>query len=106
MKVSATWLGVGIVVISIVVWYGWIFVNWVWLRPKKMDKCLREQGLKGTSYKFFFGDTKETVKMIKDAKKSGPINLTNDIVSRINPFVYKSVTAYGTDSCFLFLEFC
>ncbi|KAJ9553920.1 hypothetical protein OSB04_017965 [Centaurea solstitialis] len=102
MEVSETRLGVGIVVILIVVWYAWRFVNWVWLRPKRMEKCLRDQGLKGTPYKFLFGDMKEMVKMIIDAKKSGPINLTNDIVSRIQPFVYKSVATYGKN-CFTWM---
>ncbi|KAI3734315.1 hypothetical protein L6452_13781 [Arctium lappa] len=98
------WLGVGVVVVVVVIvgWYGWRFVNWVWLRPKKMEKCLREQGLKGSSYKFLFGDMKEMVKMTKDAKKSGPMNLTNDIVTRIRPFVHKSIIAYGKN-CFTWM---
>ncbi|KAI3734319.1 hypothetical protein L6452_13785 [Arctium lappa] len=104
MKVSATWFGVGIVVIIlIVVWYGWRLVNWVWLRPKKMEKYLREQGLKGTSYKFLYGDMKEMAKMLKEAKNSGPMNLTNDIVTRIKPFVHKYVTAYGKNCTFTWL---
>ncbi|KAJ9553907.1 hypothetical protein OSB04_017952 [Centaurea solstitialis] len=100
MEGSGAWWGVGIVV-AMVFWYGWRFVNWVWLTPKKMEKSLREQGLKGSSYKFLFGDLKEMVKMTKEAK-TRPINLTNDVVPRALPFFHKSVTTYGKN-CFTWM---
>ncbi|XP_024989932.1 cytochrome P450 CYP72A219-like [Cynara cardunculus var. scolymus] len=104
MKVSVTGCGVGIVVIVLVIWYGWRFVNWVWLKPKKTEKYLKEQGMKGSSYKFLFGDVKEMVKMAKEAKKSGPmINLTNDIVTRIQPFIHKTVSTYCKNFAFTWL---
>jgi len=59
-----------------------------------MEKFLRKQGLKGSSYKFLFGDMKELVKMVKEAK-SKPINLNHDIVSRVLPFDHKYVAVYG-----------
>ncbi|KAI3778568.1 hypothetical protein L2E82_07946 [Cichorium intybus] len=92
MEVSALWCG--IVVFAILLRYAWRFLNWVWLKPKKIEKCLRDQGLKGSSYKFLFGDLKEMVSMLKDAK-SKPINLADDIVPRVQPFDHKCVTTYG-----------
>ncbi|KAI3734316.1 hypothetical protein L6452_13782 [Arctium lappa] len=62
-----------------------------------MEKYLREQGLKGSSYKFLFGDIKEMVKMTKDAKSRPMINLTNDIVTGVQPFVHKIVTTYAVE---------
>ncbi|GJU69170.1 hypothetical protein Tco_1255429, partial [Tanacetum coccineum] len=62
--------------IVLVAIYAWRFLNWVWLKPKKMEKFLRDQGLKGTSYKFLYGDVKDMVKMITEAYKK-PINLDN-----------------------------
>nr|XP_043640145.1 cytochrome P450 CYP72A219-like [Erigeron canadensis] len=83
---------------SVVVVYVWRFYNWVWLKPKKMEKCLRDQGLKGNSYKLLYGDVKEMVKMITDAYVK-PINLTDDILPRVLSFAHYSVTTHG-NNCF------
>ena len=80
-------------IIITVIWF-WRVVNWVWLRPKRLEKCLRKQGLKGTSYKFLFGDLKESSKMIKEAR-SKPITLSDDVVPRVYPFVHLTVQKYG-----------
>ncbi|XP_069143573.1 cytochrome P450 CYP72A219-like [Solanum lycopersicum] len=50
--------------------YAWRLLEWVWFRPKKLEKCLRKQGLKGNSYKLIFGDIKEQSKSIEDASKN------------------------------------
>ncbi|KAI3694038.1 hypothetical protein L1987_76996 [Smallanthus sonchifolius] len=82
----------------VVVVYVWRFFNWVWLKPKKMEKCLRDQGLKGTSYKFLYGDVKEMVKMITESYLK-PINLNDDIVPRVLSFIHRVVTIHGKN-CF------
>ncbi|KAI3502071.1 hypothetical protein L1887_30102 [Cichorium endivia] len=74
--------------------YGWRFFNWIWLKPKKMDKFLRKQGLNGNPYKFLFGNMKEMVQMTADAKLK-PINITDDIVPRIMPFIQNAAKTYG-----------
>ena len=84
----------GPAVIALVALYAWRFVNWVWLKPKKMEKFLRDQGLKGTSYKFLYGDVKDMVKMITEAYKK-PINLDDDIVPRVLSFAHSIVTTHG-----------
>ncbi|KAB1200814.1 hypothetical protein CJ030_MR0G006223 [Morella rubra] len=75
----------------------WRAVRWVWLKPKKLERCLREQGLSGNSYRLPFGDLKESSRMIKHAK-SKPMNLTHDIAPRVLPFVYQTVKNYGKNS--------
>ncbi|MFS7944323.1 putative secologanin synthase [Helianthus anomalus] len=82
------------VAVVVVVVYEWRFFNWVWLKPKKKEKCLRNQGLKGTSYRFLYGDIKEMVKMITDAYVK-PINLNDDIVPRVMSFAHRFVTTHG-----------
>ncbi|KAL8244501.1 hypothetical protein R6Q59_010759 [Mikania micrantha] len=79
-------MGAVVVVLLVLVAYGWQFFNWVWLRPKAMEKSLREQGLTGNRYRFFFGDLKEMVQMAKEAKLK-PIKLTDSIVPRVIPFL-------------------
>ncbi|GJY35679.1 cytochrome P450 CYP72A219-like protein [Tanacetum coccineum] len=90
MNIGA-WCGVGVIVILL--WHAVGFLNWVWFKPKKIEKFLRKQGLKGSSYRFLYGDMKDFGKMRKEAK-SKPISLTDDIVPRIFPFYHKSVTSY------------
>ncbi|KAI3728624.1 hypothetical protein L6452_17263 [Arctium lappa] len=87
---------VAMVVVAVV--YGWRFFNWVWLNPRKKERCLRDQGLKGNSYKLLYGDVKEIVKMITEAYQK-PINLTDDIVPRVLSFAHKSITTHGKN-CF------
>jgi cytochrome P450 len=69
-------------------------LNWVWLRPRKLEKYLRAQGLNGNSYRFLFGDMKEMYLMTKQAKTK-PINLSDDAVPRVLPFLHKSSKNYG-----------
>ncbi|CAA3015259.1 cytochrome P450 CYP72A219-like [Olea europaea subsp. europaea] len=74
--------------------YAWKVLNWVWFRPQKLEKCLRQQGLNGNSYRFLFGDAKELVLTTIKAK-SKPISFSNDIAPRVMPFFHKAVQNYG-----------
>ncbi|XP_008226211.1 PREDICTED: cytochrome P450 CYP72A219-like [Prunus mume] len=80
--------------VSTVITLAWRVLNWVWLRPKKLERCLRQQGLAGNSYRLLVGDTKESSMMVKEAK-SKPMNLSHDITPRVLPFLHQSVTTYG-----------
>ncbi|GJR25090.1 cytochrome P450 CYP72A219-like protein [Tanacetum coccineum] len=82
------------VVVVTILACAWRFFNWVWLRPKAMEKYLRGQGLNGNSYRFLFGDVKEMVHMTTMAK-SKPIKLTDNIMQRVMPFVYTSAKTHG-----------
>ncbi|XP_023736519.1 cytochrome P450 CYP72A219 [Lactuca sativa] len=96
LSVIGVFGGLGFMLIVLV--YAWMFFNWVWLTPKNTEKSLRDQGLKGTSYKFLYGDVKEIVKMITEASLK-PINLTDDILPRVLSFAHNAVTTHGKN-CF------
>ena len=66
----------------------------VWLRPRRLERCLRRQGLMGNSYRLLHGDAEKVSIMLKEAN-SRPINLSDDIVPRIIPFLYKTIQQYG-----------
>nr|GMC72711.1 cytochrome P450 CYP72A219-like [Ipomoea batatas] len=70
--------------------YLWTLLNWAWFRPRKLEKCLRQQGLKGNKYNFLFGDLKQITKSTKEAK-SKPMNLSDDISPRVVPFVIDAI---------------
>ncbi|XP_075477183.1 cytochrome P450 72A225-like [Primulina tabacum] len=73
--------------------YGWKFLSWAWLRPKKMEKQLRQQGFNGKSYRFLIGDFKEINAMTQEAR-SKPMNFSNDIIPRVFIF-HEPVKNYG-----------
>lgn len=97
MEISFLRIAVSIFSIVVLTWWAWRVVSWVCVRPKKLEKCLREQGLSGNSYRFLFGDMKESSKMTSQAK-SKPINFTHDISPRVLPFVHQVVNNYGKNS--------
>ncbi|XP_059282111.1 cytochrome P450 CYP72A219-like [Lycium ferocissimum] len=76
----------------------WRVLNWVWFRPKKLEKFLRKQGLKGNSYRVLYGDMKDQSGMIKEATAK-PMNLSDDDVApRMVPFLLETIKKYGKKS--------
>ncbi|KAM7497796.1 hypothetical protein LguiA_022210 [Lonicera macranthoides] len=92
---------VAVICAVVVVLWGWKVLNWVWFRPKKLERFLRQQGLKGNSYKVLFGDLKKISSMIKEAK-SKPINISSDIAPRVMPWIIDSIHNHGKN-CFLWI---
>lgn len=74
--------------------FSWMILNWVWLKPKKLEKLLRQQGFSGNSYRIFHGDMKDMYRMMKEARAK-PINLSDDIAPRIMPFDHHIIQKYG-----------
>ncbi|KAL8131821.1 cytochrome P450 72A397-like [Apium graveolens] len=84
-------------VLALFVRWTWRVLNWLWVRPRKMEKCLRKQGLNGNSYRFLFGDSKDNSEMVQIAR-SKPITLADDVVARASPFIHHTVKKYGKNS--------
>ncbi|XP_043688313.1 cytochrome P450 CYP72A219-like [Telopea speciosissima] len=72
----------------------WRVLRWGWWRPKKLEKYLMEQGIKGPPYKFLYGNLQEEMRLMKNVQ-SKPISLSHDIVPRVFPFVHQSINNYG-----------
>ncbi|XP_073026972.1 cytochrome P450 72A397-like [Primulina eburnea] len=83
--------------LSTVLVFAWRFLDWVWFKPRKMEKILRKLGFQGNSYKILFGDAKEISEMGKIAY-SKPLPLTHDIVPRVFPFISNTIKKYGKNS--------
>ncbi|XVE70696.1 hypothetical protein DITRI_Ditri10aG0091400 [Diplodiscus trichospermus] len=66
----------------------------IWLKPKWQERLLKHQGIRGRPYKLLVGDMKEFIKQITEAW-SKPINLTHQIVPRVDPFTVDNVQKYG-----------
>ncbi|XP_021893894.1 cytochrome P450 72C1-like [Carica papaya] len=80
------------------IWMIWKVINWVWLKPKKLEECLRQQGLNGTPYKLLIGDIRENNMMNTKAQSKPMDSLSHDIVSRVIPFELDVITKYGKNS--------
>ncbi|XP_047939282.1 cytochrome P450 72A397-like isoform X2 [Salvia hispanica] len=81
--------------------YTWKILNWAYIKPKKLEKALRKQGLRGNPYKLVYGDFKEIMQTIIEARSS-PINLHDDIKPRVQGFFLNTIQKYGNE-CFFWL---
>ncbi|KAK2981278.1 hypothetical protein RJ640_006979 [Escallonia rubra] len=70
------------------------FLHKVWWTPIRIQQALRSQGIKGRSYRFLYGSTKEILNMRKESF-SKPMNLTHHIFPRIHPHIHTWINAYG-----------
>ncbi|XP_043723189.1 cytochrome P450 CYP72A219-like isoform X2 [Telopea speciosissima] len=84
-----------------VLWWGWKMLDWIWWRPKKLERLLKEQGIKVTPYKLLLGDLKDNMRLFKEAR-SKPMNLSHDIAPRVLPFDLQTIQKYGKNSAFWF----
>lgn len=104
MEIVAYFLVLFLLAVTFVI-YAWRLLDWAWFRPRKLEKCLRQQGLKGNSYKLIFGDIKELSKSIEDAE-SKPLDVSDDdLTPRILPYFVQTIKKYGTLYGFLMYLF-
>ncbi|MED6118135.1 hypothetical protein PIB30_000117 [Stylosanthes scabra] len=90
-----------IIVVSLVLLCTWKLLNRLWLRPKRLEKLLRAQGLEGNKYRVLVGDSMEMQKMIKEGAKSQQQNsLSNDkdVAPRVFSFIHHTVHKFGKNS--------
>ncbi|XP_020236595.1 cytochrome P450 CYP72A219 isoform X1 [Cajanus cajan] len=73
------------------------FVNNIWWRPRSTEKLLRQQGIRGSSYKLFNGDISDMKNSALKAS-SKAISLNHQIVPRVIPFIHKMVQQHGNVS--------
>ncbi|CAI9286549.1 unnamed protein product [Lactuca saligna] len=76
-------------------WWLWTVVQWVWLRPKAIEKCLRKQGLNGPAYRLLHGDMNQMATMARHAAmNSKPISFSDDFLPIILPFHHHIIETY------------
>ncbi|PPR89004.1 hypothetical protein GOBAR_AA31689 [Gossypium barbadense] len=59
---------VSLLVVGLLMIWGWRTLNWVWLAPKRLERCLRQQGFAGNTYRFLSGDIKQLSTMGRQTK--------------------------------------
>ncbi|KAI9083492.1 hypothetical protein K1719_034434 [Acacia pycnantha] len=99
MEASKATVAIWVPAAILVLIWAWKVVNWLWLRPKKLERLLRQQGLQGNPYRLLTGDSTQMFNMLMQAK-SKPMNLSDDILPRASSFVHHIVNKYGKNSFF------
>ncbi|KAJ4771270.1 Cytochrome P450 [Rhynchospora pubera] len=72
-------------------------LEWAWLRPRRLDRALRKQGLRGTVYRPLAGDLKENSRINKEARAK-PMPLSHDITLRVAPLIHRTMKEFGKQS--------
>ncbi|KZV38335.1 hypothetical protein F511_24094 [Dorcoceras hygrometricum] len=65
-----------------------------WWIPYRTQSELRSQGIKGPSYKFIYGNTKDIIQMKKQIS-STTMELSHDVFPRLQPHLYSWSKIYG-----------
>ncbi|WOK91523.1 Cytochrome P450 [Canna indica] len=86
-------LGYGASALLLVAWAVQL-LHWAWWTPRRLDRALRAQGIKGTPYSFLRGDVAENVRLLR-AARSKPMPLSHDIAPRVFPLQHRAVEEYG-----------
>ncbi|XP_077228239.1 cytochrome P450 CYP72A616-like [Tasmannia lanceolata] len=88
-------LSISLLITSVLL-VSWIsrLVYSIWWRPMKLERYLKEQGIKGPPYKLLYGNLKENISLVKK-ESSKPMNLSHHIVPRVVPFPYETMKRYG-----------
>lgn len=83
----------------VLLWQGGRLLNKLWWEPRRLERALRAQGLRGTSYRFLTGDLREFGRLNQEAW-ARPLPLgCHDIVPRVTPFLHSNVREHGK-TCF------
>ncbi|CAA2966889.1 Hypothetical predicted protein [Olea europaea subsp. europaea] len=76
---------------------GWRIMDRIWLKPKKKERMLKQQGFKEDPYtltRILFGDVKEnSVEYAEALQKT--INIHDEAAPCVMPFVHKTIEKYG-----------
>ncbi|KAL0406688.1 UNVERIFIED_CONTAM: cytochrome [Sesamum latifolium] len=72
-------------------------LNWVWFRPKKLEKLLRQQGLNGNPYRLFLGDMQDLTNVLKTEQRK-TLKLSDDLLPHILPYYHNIIDKYGKHS--------
>ncbi|KAK9089300.1 hypothetical protein Scep_028382 [Stephania cephalantha] len=84
----------------VLIWCAWKVFDWVWWKPKRLERYFREQGIEGPSYKLIHGNLKENTVATEEAKAK-PMNFSrHSIAPRVLPFLHQTVEKYGKLSLF------
>lgn len=96
LRETPPWTLAGAAAAVTLLWLAAWTLEWAWWSPRRLDRALRAQGLKGTRYRFLTGDVTENVRLNREAREK-PLPLgCHDIIPRVLPNLHKAVNENGS----------
>jgi hypothetical protein len=90
---------------AVLAWCAVRVLEWAWWRPRRLERALRSQGLRGTAYRSLAGDAQLLVRLNKEARsRTMPLGC-HDVVPRAMPLFHHAMKEHGACSrslCFIF----
>jgi len=100
LRETSPWALAGAAASVALLWLVAWTLEWAWWTPRRLDRALRAQGLKGTRYRLFTGDLRETARLNREARKK-PLALgCHDIGPRVQPMLHSTIKEYGIVSMY------
>ncbi|OAY59339.1 cytochrome P450 CYP749A22 isoform X2 [Manihot esculenta] len=72
------------------------FFSKAWWIPIRIQSSMRSQGIRGPSYRFLHGNTREISNM-RNRIMNGPMELSHQMLPRLQPHIYSWIKLYGTN---------
>ncbi|KAF8040368.1 hypothetical protein BT93_B2562 [Corymbia citriodora subsp. variegata] len=70
-------------------------VHRLWWNPLRIQRMMAQQGIRGPPYRFLHGNTKETIKMRREARSTPMDDLSLDIFPKVQPEIDSWINTYG-----------
>ena len=96
---ASPWAVAAAAVAAALLWLAAWTLGWAWWTPRRLERVLRAQGLKGTRYRLFTGDITESAQLNREARAKPLPAGSHDIVRRVQPMLYDTVKQYGNTRC-------
>ncbi|RCV26297.1 hypothetical protein SEVIR_5G241200v4 [Setaria viridis] len=96
LRESSPWSLLGGAAAVLLLWWAAQVLEWAWLAPRRMERALRAQGLRGNRYRFLWGDLKEERRLTAAAlARPVPMDRPHDILPRVSPLLHRAVEEHG-----------
>ncbi|KAH6775514.1 hypothetical protein C2S52_013075 [Perilla frutescens var. hirtella] len=97
-KMEATWTAiVSSMVVAASITCLVKLLNYIWFKPRNLEKFLREQGFNGNPYRPFAGDMKDHLKFLKQ-ERTRSIQLSDNAAKHMLPYYHHIISKYGQKS--------
>ena len=95
LREASPWALAGAAAAVALLWLVAWTAEWTWWTPRRIDRALRAQGLKGTRYRLFTGDLAENARINREVRTK-PLPLgCHDIAPRVQPMLHRAIKEYG-----------
>lgn len=80
---------------AVLAWCAVRVAEWAWWRPRRLERALRSQGLRGTAYRSLAGDAALGVRLNGEARSRTLPLRCHDVVPRAMPMFHQAMKEHG-----------